>query len=1849
MTTVSSRDVQDIVSKLSSDKAKTREEGIKLLNTWLEGERSVGFCRYIGQKSAVLKPNEIPHSETWAFLITLLVQCASLEISSSKRRLPKLLFAKTLRIVVQRAEDVKFSGKKLLLLSVMRVLFNHVSDVLKDVPSFQSEYGIILRHLLSVRDYRFHTRKRVYCNLVLLHIEKVITSLSGNIIQSNSKEDAFRCILTLHSLLENPPGDFPNNLREDVLKGFVKMFSIVRDEGKISRKLLECVNTYLLRDGPNLGCQSLEIHDAVKQFAFRCWITTHDRGLKDSLIFYARLQLNLTRGAADGSALVEQLLDVVGKDLDQSSICSTNLTWGETSKDDKSGNLKSSHWSLVELAALVFYRACVNTPKVPSAEKRARKEHAAAHIREGIMKGKWLWTAAFCCLAHNYGTRMSKDLLVYWFEGICSTFERVINEANTSHAYDGLLWVLRQTNQFMPSYAMCSLSTKIQSKPAPERGWQTIWSCLMHGLPVFSNIPSVAEAAVLLLGEIILNDSLNAFIVPRDVWDLRLFKRVPSASVLCFISCYFSRRGSQGDLRDSLHLRQNLLRAVLAPLNWQKRSLLNQRMVVLLPAAAFALCSGCASLRLDLKGLFPYCSSMDVPVAAEEWVKREGHEQEDLHGLFECSVEILAKIDHGSCPKVVCQSKCYQNVRLACHLRDALLNEMETCILESLVDKEVEKMLLSDVFYTCALISNFMYGSYTTRVRDEGMPFLYKMGDHLLKLLDFAVSGIEKCCNDIRSNCLSSNCIFEDMGSMVASLNGFVCSPLFNSRGEQNIIDFTLSTAISESLKRLLKALSQLYEECSQIATNFQSDGDQPDFGLLDSVSKSPLKSSASMIMDVELDLGEESKDVDVRSTRQKTVSCIPALTTIWKFDIISLISSFFAVLPLVAWEILFELMDHESDANVWQYILLNLCQHPHWPSSRKFSSLVTSMNNMVDLRSSLKLPYYTILAAIHDLLQNLVSLDTAGKSLMFLGDLLNGVAENDLFDWYGRSKLVDCICNFILLRPQIGQTMIEKLLIMLRDPDYRVRCTVARRVGILFQTWDGHDELFQDICSNFGAKLVLFSKEKVVTESEVLAAGPQPQPTMETIIITLMHIAFFSEKIELEALFMMCVISAIDPCQRELVVAALDNLSRQLQYATRSKYLEELMGSILFCWVACGVSLVSLVEIRDLFVSKMEPGNFIQYCCHWLLPALMLHGDTSGLKWVAKIACLHMASLVKNHFVPIFSICMALHCSKKPGSDNGAAVLQSSILCTAEISENERDKLIKKHMVSIVSHIFSLTSCASDPLLPFFSRDTIVHAIQTIVDGFLDMEDSARSSSVIDKINVFRPDRVFMFIIEMHYKVTAAVHHRHKCHRLAGIEVLINILGKRAVVSSTFSYLLNLVGQFFSCHALQEQCCHIISTLLQTFRSNPSQETAGVLGEQLQFLVSKLVACCTPLESNIGLSGTQSSLVLSLLNQLTVESDPSLYDYIKELEPFPELEILDRVREFHRQLCLDYSPKQHLLKVCNKSLEALHKKLVMGEIFQLEGTMEDTYEDNYCFCDNQIVQAIWTLVPMCGLDDGNRFTALVSDFISRVGIGDPHSVVFRLPGEFGLAHVCSPLNAETSRGMAVHMDKVLSEELLISLMRLLMKYLVDDCVKIIDMTSQAIKGILSTDGGQRALLSFDSYERSLIEVHCKGVNMELVQSFLLEQEKKFDAEAFSLEQPTIWKTQGKDYESWICPLVYALIGYCNDIILRLCQDIVLLKAEVAELLLPNVVVNLAGRKNMDLDLCKIISFQVRENILTESNKLMKSIQVILDTLNNLRLCYVMERTAPPSVSIRREEEMVSILCIMNTISQSVY
>ncbi|KAL0302663.1 UNVERIFIED_CONTAM: Serine/threonine-protein kinase ATM [Sesamum calycinum] len=327
-----------------------------------------------------------------------------------------------------------FPGKNLPLLPVARLLFSHVWDVLKDVPIFQSDH-----------------------------------------------------------FLKTPPGDIPDELREDMIKGFVGIFSHVRDEGKIARKLVECINVYLSKDGPNLGCKSLEIHEAVQQFVFRCWFATHDRTLKDALVCYVKLQLSLTRGVADGTALLEQLLDVVSKELDQMSTYSPSVPRNDSTRDVKCGLLTSSQLSIVELAALVFCRVLTGETYLL-----------------WLLKLNSLRHSALCCLIRYYSTRVKKDLFISWFLSISTNFERIINNVNLEHSYDGLFWTLRSLHRLysLLLFAAESAESSLKSsflKNEVDKGWHVIWSCLMRSLPTFVNVTSIVDAALTLLCTMILS------------------------------------------------------------------------------------------------------------------------------------------------------------------------------------------------------------------------------------------------------------------------------------------------------------------------------------------------------------------------------------------------------------------------------------------------------------------------------------------------------------------------------------------------------------------------------------------------------------------------------------------------------------------------------------------------------------------------------------------------------------------------------------------------------------------------------------------------------------------------------------------------------------------------------------------------------------------------------------------------------------------------------------------------------------------------------------------------------------------------------------------------------------------------------------------------------------------------------------------------------------------------------------------------------------------------------------------------------------------------------------------------
>lgn len=78
--------------------------------------------------------------------------------------------------ILHWVNNLVVSGKLHPLMPIVKSLFNHICDVVWDVPIFQAEYGIILRQLLVIKEYRVHMKKQVYCSKLIILIGNYLHS-----------------------------------------------------------------------------------------------------------------------------------------------------------------------------------------------------------------------------------------------------------------------------------------------------------------------------------------------------------------------------------------------------------------------------------------------------------------------------------------------------------------------------------------------------------------------------------------------------------------------------------------------------------------------------------------------------------------------------------------------------------------------------------------------------------------------------------------------------------------------------------------------------------------------------------------------------------------------------------------------------------------------------------------------------------------------------------------------------------------------------------------------------------------------------------------------------------------------------------------------------------------------------------------------------------------------------------------------------------------------------------------------------------------------------------------------------------------------------------------------------------------------------------------------------------------------------------------------------------------------------------------------------------------------------------------------------------------------------------------
>ena len=79
---------------------------------------------------------------------------------------------------------------------------------------------------------------------------------------------------------------------------------------------------------------------------------------------------------------------------------------------------------------------------------------------------------------------------------------------------------------------------------------------------------------------------------------------------------------------------------------------------------------------------------------------------------------------------------------------------------------------------------------------------------------------------------------------------------------------------------------------------------------------------------------------------------------------------------------------------------------------------------------------------------------------------------------------------------------------------------------------------------------------------------------------------------------------------------------------------------------------------------------------------------------FVSQILSQPLSVIIKRYFVPIFGLSIAARCGTGPEKDLAETALCESLLQLGEISELERDDLIKKHMVCCLSRTSCILSC---------------------------------------------------------------------------------------------------------------------------------------------------------------------------------------------------------------------------------------------------------------------------------------------------------------------------------------------------------------------------------------------------------------------------------------------------------------------------------------------------------------------------------------------------------------------------
>ena len=504
-------DVKELHHSLTSVKTSERKSGINSLKSWLEIK---DFLLRLDETTQTLSQSAqlTPTQASWPAICHSLCKCISLELAASGRRREEpagkgakerirkqkqdsdeLLVASSLRVFVQAAEN---SAKRSKLLHPLqrkskRLFATVVTEIERQTLSSVTgrELNELLRlHLLHKTEYCANVDSAIKQKLIVQYLKWL-----NHANYLSHKEEFYRNVDTLRLILMHLRGDVCKTVRNDLCEFFRATFKFLDNYSKVGYSVFKTLNVFLFKHRFDL-CSKL---DALSSLPYRLirgtWDKSRHRGYRIAICEYIELDLLYNRADKRSSILTELLhltskdLDSVGKEVFLSELCCARQYISTAAIIAK--NVLSLNFSPLK-------------ESIQSSGKRQKRGSWATVLWGEAMVCPDKWGPVLCTLLRRHAKGIPFEIFFDWLRLLSLKLGEENALPNTGKSKSSLLWLMRIASHLALGFGEALHSSRSGMTAEAGEIWSGVYGKVARWLIASAAASPLSEEVLMVLSGI---------------------------------------------------------------------------------------------------------------------------------------------------------------------------------------------------------------------------------------------------------------------------------------------------------------------------------------------------------------------------------------------------------------------------------------------------------------------------------------------------------------------------------------------------------------------------------------------------------------------------------------------------------------------------------------------------------------------------------------------------------------------------------------------------------------------------------------------------------------------------------------------------------------------------------------------------------------------------------------------------------------------------------------------------------------------------------------------------------------------------------------------------------------------------------------------------------------------------------------------------------------------------------------------------------------------------------------------------------------------------------------------------